>query len=77
MALSDSELQDILGGLTLEEQKQLFERLGQQFNDDNKPPQPKPQPQKSDSDKVYCCIACGSANYKRHGTTSKGMQGIT
>ena len=32
MALTETELQDILGALTPEEQKQLFDRLGQTFS---------------------------------------------
>ena len=33
MALSDIELQDILSGLSEEQQKQLFEQLGKKFNE--------------------------------------------
>lgn len=67
MALTDTELHEILSKLTPEEQKKLLEQLGRI------PPQPPPKPQPKDT-KVYCCIHCGSANYKRHGTTSKGLQ---
>ena len=78
MALSETDLQDILSGLTPEEQKQLFERLGKTFgNDGGTTPEPQPRPHKNVKDgssKVYCCIYCGSASYKGHGTNSKGGQ---
>lgn len=78
MALSETDLQDILSGLTPEEQKQLFERLGKTFgNDGGTAPEPQPRPHKNVKDgssKVYCCIYCGSASYKGHGTNSKGGQ---
>ena len=73
MALSDIELQDILSGLSEEQQKQLFEQLGKKFNE----PTPQPQPRrhvKGETDKVYCCIHCGSVNYKGNGTTNNGMK---
>lgn len=80
MALSETDLQDILSGLTPEEQKQLFERLGKTFgNDGGTAPEPQPRPHKNVKDgssKVYCCIYCGSASYKGHGTNSKGRQVI-
>lgn len=34
---------------------------------------PKHKP-KTEGSKVYCCIACGSVNYKKHGKTINGMQ---
>lgn len=74
MALTNEELQDILAGLSEEEQKALFERLRQTFGKDTPPlPPPTPKPKSTES-KVYCCIYCGSASYKKHGTTNKGLQ---
>lgn len=73
MALSDIELQDILSGLSEEQQKQLFEQLGKKFNEPTTQPQPR-RHVKGETDKVYCCIHCGSVNYKGNGTTSNGMK---
>ena len=80
MALTNEELQQILDNLTPEERKQLQSQLNRQVDLDNitnptestntKPPN-KP---KQDNSKVYCCPLCGSASYKKHGTTSTGMQ---
>ena len=80
MALTNEELQQILDNLTPEERKQLQTQLNRQVEVDNitnptestntKPPI-KP---KSNNSKVYCCPLCGSASYKKHGTTSTGMQ---
>lgn len=80
MALTNEELQQILDNLTPEERKQLQSQLDRQIKVDNitNPTQstntkPKVKP-KSDNSKVYCCPLCGSASYKKHGTTSTGMQ---
>lgn len=80
MALSNEELQDIISNLSPEERKQLQTQLGRQIEVDNitNPTQstntkPKNKPKSADS-KVYCCPLCGSASYKKHGTTSSGMQ---
>ena len=43
MALTNEELQDILSGLSPEEQKALFEKLRQTYGD-NPSPQPQPNP---------------------------------
>lgn len=43
MALTNEELQQILGGLSPEEQKALFEKLRQTYGD-TPTPQPHPQP---------------------------------
>lgn len=72
MALTNEELQQILSGLSPEEQKALFEKLRQTYGD-TPTPQPHPQPTSSTS-KVYCCIKCGSVNYKKNGVTAKGLQ---
>lgn len=64
MALTNEELQDIISGLSEEEQRAIFEGLKRTF--ENKP--------KKTESKVYCCIHCGSASYKKHGTTNKGLQ---
>lgn len=80
MALTNEELQQILDNLTPEERKQLQTQLNRQVevdsisnptNSTNTEPPIKP---KSDNSKVYCCPLCGSASYKKHGTTSTGMQ---
>lgn len=80
MALTNEELQQILDNLTPEERKQLQSQLDRQIKVDNitNPTQstntkPKVKP-KQDNSKVYCCPLCGSASYKKHGTTSTGMQ---
>ena len=80
MALTNEELQQILDNLTPEERKQLQTQLDRQIKVDNitNPTQstntkPKVKP-KSDNSKVYCCPLCGSASYKKHGTTTSGMQ---
>ena len=80
MALTNEELQDIISNLSPEERKQLLSQLGRQVEVDNitNPTQstntkPKVKP-KSDNSKVYCCPLCGSASYKKHGTTTSGMQ---
>ena len=70
MALTNEELQDILSGLSPEEQKALFEKLRQTYGDN---PSPQPQPKTSSTSKVYCCIKCGSVNYKKNGVTAKGL----
>ena len=72
MALTNEELQQILSGLSSEEQKALFEKLRQTYGD-TPTPQPHPKPTSSTS-KVYCCIKCGSVNYKKNGYTHTGMQ---
>lgn len=76
MALTDTELNDILSALTPEEQKQLFDRLGQTFS--NPTPTENPiqdtQPKITNTGKVYCCPLCGSASYKKHGFTYNNMQ---
>lgn len=80
MALTNEELQDIISNISPEERKQLLSLLGRQVEVDNitNPTQstntkPKVKP-KSDNSKVYCCPLCGSASYKKHGTTTSGMQ---
>ena len=82
MALTDTELQDIISQLSPEERKQLLSQLGRQVEiDDIANPtnatgtktQPKVKP-KVDGSKVYCCPICGSASYKKHGTTNSGMK---
>ena len=66
MALTDKDLQDILSGLSEEEQRALLEKLKGKFENGGN--------NKSTDSKVYCCTACGSTNYKKHGTTASGMQ---
>ena len=80
MALTNEELQDILSRLSEEEQRQLFKQLGKKFDEIiDKPDKPErtlsnhKKVSKEDS-KVYCCIKCGSTNYKKNGFTSTGMQ---
>lgn len=80
MALTDQELQDIISNLSPEERKQLLSQLGKQVDLDNitnptntTNTKPKHEP-KNQNSKVYCCPLCGSASYKKHGTTSSGMQ---
>ena len=82
MALTDTELQDIISRLSPEERKQLLSQLGRQVEvDDIANPtqatgertQPKVKP-KVDGSKVYCCPICGSASYRKHGTTRQGMK---
>ena len=70
MALTDKDLQDILSGLTEEEQRALLEKLKGKFGNggEDKPVPPDPPTPKTNS-KVYCCTACGSENYKKHGIT--------
>ena len=72
MELTNEELQQILSGLSPEEQKALFEKLRQTYGD-TPTPQLHPKPTSSTS-KVYCCIKCGSVNYKKNGVTAKGLQ---
>lgn len=72
MALTNEELHQILSGLSPEEQKALFEKLRQTYGD-TPTPQPHPNPTSTTS-KVYCCIKCGSVNYKKNGVTAKGLQ---
>lgn len=78
MALTETELQDILGALSPEEQRQLFERLGQTFKNDKGTSEESPikdvQPRITNTGKVYCCPLCGSANYKKHRFTYNNMQ---
>ena len=76
MALTETELQDILSALSPEEQKQLFDRLGQTFNSPTPTQNPiqNDQPKITNTGKVYACIYCGSADYKKHGFTNQGMQ---
>ena len=72
MALTNEELQQILSGLSPEEQKALFEKLRQTYGDT---PTPQTHPKSTSStSKVYCCIKCGSVNYKKNGVTAKGLQ---
>lgn len=82
MTLTDEVLQDIMSRLSPEERKQLLSQLGRQVEiDDIANPtnatgtktQPKVKP-KVDGSKVYCCPICGSASYKKHGTTKQGMK---
>ena len=82
MALTNEELQDIISNLSPEERKQLLSQLGRQVDLDNitnptgatgENTKPKVKP-KSDNSKVYCYPLCGSVSYKKHGTTTSGMQ---
>lgn len=75
MALTNEELQDILGNLTPEEQKQLYHQLSRNIsNTETTPTQSNKHPVSKENSKVYCCIKCGSANYKKNGYTSTSMQ---
>lgn len=76
MALTNEELQDILGNLTPEEQKQLYHQLSRNISntEPTTPIQSNKHPVSKENSKVYCCIKCGSANYKKNGYTSTGMQ---
>lgn len=76
MALTNEELQDILGNLTPEEQKQLYNQIGKSISNTEPtiPTQSNKHPVSKENSKVYCCIKCGSANYKKNGYTSTGMQ---
>lgn len=73
MALTDTELNDILSALSPDEQRQLLNRL-----QENLAPAPvqqtTAQPKLTNTGKVYACIHCGSVNYKKHGFTNQGMQ---
>ena len=79
MALTNEELLDLIMGLSPEERKRLQEQLGIQINIDNitditdttTPDKPK---RKTPEGKIYCCVHCGSANYKKIGFTKKGLQ---
>ena len=75
MALTNEELQDILGNLTPEEQKQLYNQIGKDIsNTETTAATSNKHPVSKENSKVYCCIKCGSANYKKNGYTSTGMQ---
>ena len=82
MALTNEELQDIINGLSPEERKQLLSQLGRQVDIDNitnitdpvKPDEPPEPKRKTPEGKIYCCVHCGSANYKKIGFTNKGLQ---
>lgn len=76
MALINEELQDILDNLTPEEQKQLYNQLGRNISntEPTTPTQSNKHPVSKENSKVYCCIKCGSTNYKKNGYTSTGMQ---
>ena len=82
MALTNEELQDIINGLSPEERKQLLSQLGRQVDIDNitnitdpvKPDEPPEPKRKTPEGKIYCCVHCGSANYKKIGFTKKGLQ---
>lgn len=76
MALTNEELQDILGNLTPEEQKQLYNQIGKSISNTEPtiPAKSNKHPVSKENSKVYCCIKCGSANYKKNGYTSTGMQ---
>ena len=76
MALTNEELQDILDNLTPEEQKQLYNQLGRNISntEPTTPTQSNKHPVSKENSKVYCCIKCGSANYKKNGYTHTGMQ---
>lgn len=76
MALTNEELQDILGNLTPEEQKQLYNQIGKSISNTEPtiPTKSNKHPVSKENSKVYCCIKCGSANYKKNGYTSTGMQ---
>lgn len=82
MALTDTELQDIIDRLSPEDRKLLLSQLGRQVEVDKitnptdatgEQTRPKTEPKVFGS-KVYCCPACDSATYKCHGTTRTGMQ---
>ena len=76
MALTNKELQDILDNLTPEEQKQLYHQLSRNISntEPTTPLQSNKHPVSKENSKVYCCIKCGSVNYKKNGYTSTGMQ---
>lgn len=76
MALTETELNDILYALTPEEQKQLFDRLGQTFSNSTQQENliQDTQPKITNTGKVYCCPLCVSASYKKHGFTYNNMQ---
>ena len=73
MALTDTELNDILSALSADEQRQLLNRL-----QENLAPAPvqqtTAQPKLTNTGKVYACIHCGSVNYKKQGFTNQGRQ---
>lgn len=73
MALTDKELQDIIYNLSEEEQKILLEKLKNKF-DDNKQNKQTDKPIKKYNTQINNCVYCGSNNYKKHGTTTSGMQ---
>ena len=76
MALTNEELQDILDNLTPEEQKQLYHQLSRNISNTEPtiPTKSNKHSVSKENSKVYCCIKCGSANYKKNGYTSTGMQ---
>lgn len=76
MALTNKELQDILDNLTPEEQKQLYHQLSRNISntEPTTPLQSNKHPVSKENSKVYCCIKCGSVNYKKNGYTNTGMQ---
>ncbi len=80
MALTDNELQDIIDNLSPADRKKLLSQLGKQIDIDNiiditdndKPANE--EKRETPDGKIYCCPHCGSADYKKHGKTSKGLQ---
>lgn len=73
MALTNKELQDILDNLTPEEQKQLYHQLSRNISntEPTTPLQSNKHPVSKENSKVYCCIKCGSVNYKKNGYTTQ------
>ncbi len=73
MALSDTELQEILDKLSPDEQRQLLSKLQESVSLQRQ--QSRPQVQRQSSlNSIYACIYCGSSSIKKIGFTSKGTQ---
>lgn len=77
MALTNQELQDILDGLTEDEQRLLFQQLGIKYDTikprDTETEEPVGMRPKTDR-KVYRCPHCGSDDITKRGFTKKGLQ---
>lgn len=80
MALTDTELQDIINNLSPEERKQLLSQLDTQVKIDtittpSTQTTPTHQtPHIPTSAKIYECPYCHNSSYKKHGKTTNGMQ---
>lgn len=74
MALTNEELQEIISNLSPNEQRQLFEQLGKHINTAPTADIPIKKSVSKDNSKVYCCIKCGSVNYKKNGYSNSGVQ---